>query len=448
MKELFSTQLVILKFGPESQQWNAIQSTTDQLLISVQGADSENAQQREQFVESVRKLLKSLRQWLLSLHHDTQAVNEAMAHVESAHMRILRGENVDRAIIPSILTAESTRSPDNAELVKALKPVVEWHWFEIETFAEGKIRVRLVLKDEKEERLVFVNMAGIKVAAFSFKEFDELMQKKRVTALPSGGGFSLCLCLAAGIDTTEKLDALYAAVAEIEGPLTEPPGKDEADASAAGPGADSAPPQEEESLADVMDRFARGSDDSEIPATGPEATARVKPSAGAELRTAQSAFREAAQVKSHDPAESVGGAAAVSESEAASDSDSGAYFGSGDEFVTGEDLLTDDELAGLESLIGEEEEVFAELAIEKDVEAQSVGAAEEPVVPMGAWLSFRDNSAPALAKLVVQDMVADTFIFADENGIKLLELPCDEFKKLLREGQVEILQAGGDSPPR
>ena len=88
----------------------------------------------------------------------------------------------------------------------------EGQWLEIETLTEGTIRAQLALKNEQEQRLVFTNMAGIKAADYSFVKFDELMSLKRVTALHSGGGFSLCLAAAAGIDTSEKLDELYAFV--------------------------------------------------------------------------------------------------------------------------------------------------------------------------------------------------------------------------------------------
>ena len=44
-----------------------------------------------------------MRRWLLSLHHDTEAVNEAMGLVERAHLRILRRQTLELQRIEPIV---------------------------------------------------------------------------------------------------------------------------------------------------------------------------------------------------------------------------------------------------------------------------------------------------------------------------------------------------------
>jgi len=207
-----SAQLLLLKFGADSEQWQKMRETTETLLDSLQSLENAPEDRRQHIFALVTQLPKEMRRWLLSLHHDTDAVNDAMALVEFAHLRILRQQPVNLEWILPLTVAAANDENYRSELVKALGPIQEGHWFGVETRKEGMLRVKLVLKEEREQRLLFTNLAGMKVLDQSFEQFDELLEKKRVMALPTGSGFSLCLAIAAGISTTEKLNALYTRV--------------------------------------------------------------------------------------------------------------------------------------------------------------------------------------------------------------------------------------------
>ncbi|MCB1844756.1 MAG: DUF1631 family protein, partial [Halioglobus sp.] len=209
-----SAQLLLLKFGTDSDQWRQMSATTTTLLDSLQNPENASEERRQHIFAVVTQLPKEMRRWLLSLHHDTDSVNEAMALVEFAHLRILRQQPVKLERIPPVKVPAANDTAQRGELVRALRPIQEGHWFGVETHKDGMLRVQLVLKEEREQRLLFTNMAGMKVLDHSFEQFDELLEKKRVTALPTGSGFSLCLAIAAGVSTTEKLNALYARVSE------------------------------------------------------------------------------------------------------------------------------------------------------------------------------------------------------------------------------------------
>jgi len=204
-----SAQLLLLKFGADSEQWRKMSETTESLLDSVQSLEDVTEERRQHIFAVVTQLPKDMRRWLLSLHHDTEAVNDAMATIESAHLRILRRQPVELQTISAIDVAGAQLPPAQPELVKALRPIQQGQWFAIDSRKQGAVRAQLALKDDPVQRLLFTNLAGMKVLDFSFAEFDEVLDKECVTALPTGRGFSLCLAIAAGIDSTEKLDALY-----------------------------------------------------------------------------------------------------------------------------------------------------------------------------------------------------------------------------------------------
>ena len=53
-------------------------------------------EERRQYIYSVAtKLPKEMRRWLLSLHHDTGAVNDALQKVEFTQLRVLKNQEVE-----------------------------------------------------------------------------------------------------------------------------------------------------------------------------------------------------------------------------------------------------------------------------------------------------------------------------------------------------------------
>lgn len=210
-----SAQLLLLKFGADSEQWQKMSATTETLLDSFQSMEVADDTRRQHLFEVVTQLPKEMRRWLLSLHHDTEAVNEAMGLVEFAHLRILRRQPVElQHVLPIAMEGEHD-SADAAQNAGAMKKLQEGQWFAVES-GDGVVRVQLVLKVEQSQQLLFTNMAGIKVLQLNVSEFSRLQSQGKVKALHSGATFSLCLAHAVGIDSVEILDALASALAESQ----------------------------------------------------------------------------------------------------------------------------------------------------------------------------------------------------------------------------------------
>jgi hypothetical protein len=210
-----SAQLLLLKFGADSEQWQKMSTTTETLLDSFQSMEAADDTRRQHIFEVVTQLPKEMRRWLLSLHHDTEAVNEAMGLVEFAHLRILRRQPLElQHVLPIVVEGEHA-SADDAQSPGAMKKLQEGQWFAVES-ADGMVRVQLVLKVEQSQQLLFTNLAGIKVLQLGFTEFGRLLSQGKVKALHSGATFSLCLAHAVGIDSVEILDALASALADSQ----------------------------------------------------------------------------------------------------------------------------------------------------------------------------------------------------------------------------------------
>lgn len=203
-----SAQLVLLKFSQDSEQWEQMSATTHTLLDSLQPMEEGDEERKQHIVEVVSQLPKEMRRWLLSLHHDTEAVNEAMGLVEFAHLRILRNQALNIENIDPIPVAPDTTANGSGESSGAGIDFDEGQWFYMDTPDKGEIRVQLVLKVNREEQLLFANMAGIKVMQMSFIDFGELFAQGKVAELERGAAFSRCLAQAAGIKSLAMLDAL------------------------------------------------------------------------------------------------------------------------------------------------------------------------------------------------------------------------------------------------
>jgi hypothetical protein len=216
-----SAQLLLLKFGADSEQWEKMSSTTRTLLDSFQNTEEANETRRQHIFEVVTQLPKEMRRWLLSLHHDTEAVNESMGLVEFAHLRILRRQPMELLHIPPIVVEGEHVNAGETQNPGALKNWHEGQWFSVEIGKEGVVRAQLVLKVEQSQQLLFTNLAGIKVLQLTFSEFQRLITQDKVKALNSGASFSLCLAHAVGIDSVEILDALANALAQAQ--PTSPP---------------------------------------------------------------------------------------------------------------------------------------------------------------------------------------------------------------------------------
>jgi len=201
-----SAQLVLLKFGLESEQWAQMSAATIALLDSVQpGTGDEAPGGRHQLFETVTRLPKELRRWLLSLQHDGDAVANALAVVEFAHMQILRKrplESEQAELIPMDAAAEATAAQG------ATDAILTGQWFSMALDNISPVRARLVLRVDTEGQLLFANQAGLKVSQQSFEEFASHLGSGKIYPLDSGASFSRSLAVAAGIKDRADLDHL------------------------------------------------------------------------------------------------------------------------------------------------------------------------------------------------------------------------------------------------
>jgi hypothetical protein len=204
-----SAQLVLLKFGETSRQWEAMSKTTLDLVESLKPIDTVSAERKQEIFDLVTSLPKEVKRWLLSLHQDVQAVEECIGLLEFAHLKLLRKQDMDLEIARPIGTPNSGSPPnEHAEKLRTLKP---GQWFSIRQGESRARRLRLSLNLHRDQQLLFTDHAGLKAMQLSYVDFEKLLTERLVRKLPHEVSFSGCLARAAGVDSVEALQEVVAA---------------------------------------------------------------------------------------------------------------------------------------------------------------------------------------------------------------------------------------------
>ncbi|NND67403.1 MAG: DUF1631 family protein [Halioglobus sp.] len=408
-----SAQLLLLKFGPESEQWLKMSETTDLLMDSLQSLEDATEERRQYIFKVVTQLPKEMRRWLLSLHHDTEAVNEAMGLVEYTHLRILRRQPVELDYLAPLPAPEGAETGRPATTVD-IGDCEEGQWFRIALEKDAALRAQLALRADEAKLLLFTNMAGIKVLQIGFSEFADLLESGKVTPITSGHSFSRSLAKAAGIETTELLEALVEVMGEAptgESPSPRQPASETALALKLDKDVDSGP---------VPGAVDRSTDDNplDLPLVD-----ELEPEALGNLYSAGADKTVASEGSLMQQAQALGGeetATAVPASRAP-------------EAVECEPA----EPAAMEPEISPPTGKLSAQSPEDLLERQIN-------LPAGTWLGFHDEDVPMMARLAVHDPEEDRFIFVNRKGLKMREMTKAQLLTLIDESLVDILQRSVD----
>ena len=210
-----SAQLLLMKFGENSGEWEQMTLTTSRLLESLQQPVTEQERGgdvRQRTFELVAKLPKEITQWLLSLQHDGGAVAEVLAGIKRFHSQVLRGTRLQlEKISPIPLENQPQAKPG---LDKELSRYSAGQWCVLTMDDRPPLRAMLALRLEEEQQLLFTNQAGIKVLKMSFSDFAQRVTAGKVIPLDTGASFSRCLARCVGVATQDDLDELTGVAAQ------------------------------------------------------------------------------------------------------------------------------------------------------------------------------------------------------------------------------------------
>jgi Protein of unknown function (DUF1631) len=377
-----SVQLILLKFGRDSEQWRQLQELTATLVDSMQPSREEDEDRQQYLQDIVTRIPPALKRWLVSLHHDPGAADMAIRPIEVCHLRILRKQGLQLTHIePLALPEQSTRS--GVTPAPSIAALQEGQWFRIKYGPDDILRVQLTLKTDSEEQLIFTNIAGMKALQLSYTDFGRLLGEKRAHPLQRGTSFTRSMHRAAGIAS----DKAFLAILRKE--------EDEARRI-----------QAQRADAERREQEAR------------ERKVREEAERVARLEAERLAREEEERKRAEEEARKAREEAVRKMQEAA-------------EFEAREEIAA-------------AEQRYLKLRKHARHLRRNPGKDVDLSKSMGAWMGFHDGGAPMMARLVVHDPDKDVYIFVNREGIKLREIDSQQLISLVDRGLVDIIESQSD----
>lgn len=419
-----SGQLVMLRFGADSNEWASMSATTEALLDSLQNephpatGDEEkpNGSRRQLLFESITKLPKEIKRWLVSLQHDDDGVRDAISIVEFAHMSVLRQQDLQlRTIDPIPVTDVATENRD-AKVHECIAQLDIGQWFLFPGENKVPLRAQLVLKTESDQQLLFTNQAGIKAATIGYANFAASLQAGKSVHLHGEVSFCTALAHAARISSAADLSSL-------DSP-TDVQARQDYKAAI-----QKQREQEQAALLEVQrereeeERLRRGFD---------EAIQAKREREQTESKQRRQSKQERVQIESPKQEEQTATKAEGTKRQAPQKTPSS----------TEESFLSSPGSAAAPAQAPAQAPAPAPAPAEGPVSSGKKMIATGKVrLSMGAWLGFHDGDTPLLAKLAAHDRERDSYIFVNRKGLKMRDLSKAELLSLMEKGLVDMLEA-------
>ncbi len=189
-----SAQLVLLKFGLNSGEWQAMQASTLKLVESLgptQGAPTDDLE------ASASAIRKSLERWLLSLQHQPDAPRGTLGELEYLLLRALGGQSIERS--PQLPIEIPGRPEGGRAPTRLPAEIAVGSWLLVRSGAGAPQRMQVILRQDERQQLMLCRHSGLQTKSMHFSDFLSLLREKRVALLPSGASFSRALASTAGV---------------------------------------------------------------------------------------------------------------------------------------------------------------------------------------------------------------------------------------------------------
>ena len=163
-------QWVLLNKGEQSPLWQSLVRTVGLLVWSLQPdvAKEENRSRLQKVADELKSTLPSL---LEAVMNDSAARTAMLEEIQMAHFLLQQGRELDWQEPPQ-LEGVSTLQAVNAQISRdILAEIASIHmgdWFQRSDTGE---RFSLLLREDTQQQMLFVNLRGIKAQSYSFEEF-------------------------------------------------------------------------------------------------------------------------------------------------------------------------------------------------------------------------------------------------------------------------------------
>ncbi|MBL4679150.1 MAG: DUF1631 family protein [Pseudomonadales bacterium] len=189
-----SMQLIIINKGLNSEEWQRAEKITETLIKTYQtiDLDSEDAAKEKQYLyKIIEHLPGEIRELLVALAHNTDAAESALQSLESDHVSIISGEELEYIDFEPLEYDQNSKFDSRVSklLLRKVDALNTGQWFRF-TESDDAIRIKLVLKLDDVKQLLFTNRNGMKVLQKSYDEFAYYLSSHTIKGINQGDVFS------------------------------------------------------------------------------------------------------------------------------------------------------------------------------------------------------------------------------------------------------------------
>lgn len=174
---------ILLNRGEASALWDQAVRLLTLLFWSLQPEQGEEANHRK-----LQRVARDLHQQLHTLLDETVADEATRAHmldhVQLAHTALLSGRPLNFVEVTEPASGSLVKDAGTAiseDLLRELHGLSTRDWFEVRATGE---RMRLLIRQDEYQQLLFVNQAGLKTQSASFEDFAWRLTNREVVQLP------------------------------------------------------------------------------------------------------------------------------------------------------------------------------------------------------------------------------------------------------------------------
>ncbi len=172
-----SMRLLIIHSGKESEQWQRMLRLTETLIWSLQPIENDAA--RQHVYHSISELSDELQEVTIGLHHSSK-LDDELAAIEQQHLKVLKSEELDYDSFELIDSSDpliNTQASISSHLLTRASAFNEGQWF-IHYSDAGEKRIKLSVKINPAQQLLFTNFLGIKTDQYNLEEFSYLLSSQ------------------------------------------------------------------------------------------------------------------------------------------------------------------------------------------------------------------------------------------------------------------------------
>lgn len=206
-----SLQLMLIQHGAQSEQWQRACKLTETLIWTLQPVESmdinnndqraekeqaENEENRQRLYRIIEHIPNEIHELLVALKHDTHKAEAALSDIEMEHIKIMSGQKLAYREF-TLLEYEEDLLGASTSICKSLLNRVDQlepgQWFLHGDSKDQAARIKLVLKLDDVQQLLFTNRNGVKALQKGFEEFAYYLSSGAAKPLYSQAVYSSSL---------------------------------------------------------------------------------------------------------------------------------------------------------------------------------------------------------------------------------------------------------------